>query len=107
MRNLGQMMKQAQEMQAKMEAAQARMGELEATGRAGGGMVDATVSGTGDLKRIKIDPKIVTPDDVEMLEDLIVAAFNDAKGKIDEMVREETAKAMGGLKLPPGLKLPF
>lgn len=107
MRNLGQMMKQAQEMQAKMEAMQNRLGELEVNGKSGAGMVEVTITAKGDLKKVKLDPKAVNPEDAEMLEDLIVAAFNDAKVKADEMVREETSKAMGGLKLPPGMKLPF
>jgi len=107
MRNIGQMMKQAQEMQAKMEAMQSRLGELEVNGRSGAGMVEVIITAKGDLKKVKLDPKAVNPEDAEMLEDLIVAAFNDAKVKADEMVREETARAMGGLKLPPGMKLPF
>ncbi len=107
MLNIGQMMKQAQAMQAKMADMQNRLGEIEITGQSGGGLVVATMNGKGDLKAIKIEPKAVDPHDVEMLEDLIVAACADAKAKIEALIAEETEKAMGGLKLPPGMKLPF
>lgn len=107
MKNLGQMMKQAQEMQAKMEAMQNKLGEIEATGQAGAGMISMVVNGKGELKKVRIDKSIVNPDDSDMLEDLIVAAFNDAKTKVERQVQEETSKMMGGLKLPAGLKLPF
>ncbi|HYD98198.1 MAG TPA: YbaB/EbfC family nucleoid-associated protein [Alphaproteobacteria bacterium] len=107
MKNLGGLMKQAQQMQAKMAEMQERMGDLTATGQSGGGMVAVTLNGKGEMKAVKIDPKAVDPSDVEMLEDLILAAANDAKGKVEAMVAEETQKLMGGLKLPPGMKLPF
>ena len=105
--NIGQMMKQVQDMQAKMTQMQARLGESEAVGQAGGGMVVATMSGKGELKKIKIDPKLADPAEIEMLEDLVVAACNDAKGKIEEQIARETEQMMGGLKLPPGVTLPF
>jgi nucleoid-associated protein EbfC len=107
MKNLGNMMKQAQEMQSKMADMQNRMASIETTGQAGAGMVSVTINGKGELKALKLDKSIVNPDDTEMLEDLIVAAFNDAKAKADRAVEEETSKLMGGLKLPPGFKLPF
>lgn len=107
MLNIGQMMKQVQSMQAKMADMQNRLGDIELTGQAGGDMVVATMTGKGDLKKIKIDPKAVDPSDLEMLEDLIVAAVNDAKAKTEALVAQETEKAMGGLKLPPGMKLPL
>lgn len=107
MKNLGNMMKQAQQMQARMQEMQAKLGEVEMTGQSGAGMVSITLNGKGDLKKVKIDPKAVDPEDVEVLEDLIVAAFNDAKNKVEAHMAEETAKLMGGLKLPPGMKLPF
>ncbi len=107
MLNIGQMMKQVQSMQAKMADMQTRLGETEITGQAAGGLVSATMNGKGDLKKIKIDPKAVDPSDIEMLEDLILAAMGDAKTKMDAMVAQETEKAMGGLKLPPGMKLPL
>lgn len=107
MKNLGNMMKQAQQMQARMQEMQAKLGDVEMTGQSGAGMVSITLNGKGDLKAVKIDPKAVDPEDVEVLEDLIVAAFNDAKNKVEAHMAEETAKLMGGLKLPPGMKLPF
>jgi len=107
MLNIGQMMKQVQDMQAKMTDMQGRMGEVELTGQAGGDLVVATMNGKGDLKKIKIDPKAVDTSDLEMLEDLIVAAMGDAKAKMEALVASETEKAMGGMKLPPGMKLPL
>lgn len=107
MKNLGNMMKQAQEMQAKMAEMQARLGDVEVSGQSGAGMVNVTVNGKGDMKKIKLDKSIVDPEDIEVLEDLIIAAFNDAKAKAEKHSAEETAKLMGGLKLPPGIKLPF
>ncbi|MGP1397194.1 MAG: YbaB/EbfC family nucleoid-associated protein [Inquilinaceae bacterium] len=107
MKNIGQMMKQAQQMQAKMSEMQDRLSDLEVTGQSGAGLVVATVSGKGDLRRLKIDPSLVDPQEVEVLEDLVVAAFNDAKSKVEARVAEETSKLMGGMQLPPGMKLPF
>lgn len=107
MLNMGKMMKQVSEMQNKMKTMQAELENLVMTGQAGNDMVVATMSGKGDLKSIKIDPKAVDADDLEMLEDLVVAAVRDAKAKIDAHVAGETEKAMGGLKLPPGMNLPF
>jgi DNA-binding YbaB/EbfC family protein len=107
MKNLGNMLKQAQQMQGKMQEMQERLGEIEVTGQSGAGMVRITVNGRGDLKRVHLSKDVVTPDDSEVLEDLIVAAFSDAKTKLDALVAEETQKLMGGLKLPPGMKLPF
>jgi DNA-binding YbaB/EbfC family protein len=105
MKNLGNMMKQAQQLQAKMGEMQAKLAEAEMEGQSGGGMVRVSVNGKGDLKKIKIDPKLMTPDDCEMLEDLIVAAFNDAKTKVEAHLQDEMSKLTGGLNLPPGLKL--
>ena len=107
MKNLGQMMKQAQQMQAKMAEMQAQLERVEMTGAAGGGMVQVTVGGKGDLKKLKIDKGLVDPNEVEVLEDLIVAAFNDAKARLEAHMAEEMAKVTGGLQLPPGMKLPF
>jgi DNA-binding YbaB/EbfC family protein len=107
MKNIGQMMKQAQQMQAKMAELQARLGEMEVGGQSGGGMVQATLSGKGELRRIKIDPSLAKADEVEVLEDLVVAAVNDARQRADAMVAEEMGKLTGGLQLPPGMKLPF
>ena len=107
MKNLGQMMKQAQAMQAKMQEIQAALERTEVTGAAGGGMVTVTVTGKGEMRRIKIDPKLADPNEVGMLEDLIVAAVNDARGKAEQLKEAEMAKLTGGLQLPPGFKLPF
>ena len=106
MKNIGQMMKQAQQMQAKMAEMQARLAELEVTGGAGAGLVEITLNGKGEMRRIKLQKAVVDPDEVEVLEDLILAAFNDAKGKVEAQMADETNKLMGGLKLPPGMKLP-
>lgn len=107
MKNLGAMMKQAQEMQTRMQEMQAQMEELEIEGGSGGGLISVTVTGKGEVRRLSIDPSLVVPEDKEVLEDLIVAAINDAKNKADEKMREETQKLMGGIQLPPGMKLPF
>ncbi|MFM2045195.1 MAG: hypothetical protein RLY86_3771 [Pseudomonadota bacterium] len=107
MKNLGNMMKQAQQMQAKMQEMQSKLGDAEMTGQSGAGMVSVTLNGKGELKALKIDKSVVDPEDVEVLEDLIVAAFNDAKNKVEQHMSDETAKLMGGLKLPPGFKMPF
>ncbi len=107
MTNLGTMMKQAQEMQSKMAAMQAELETVEIDGAAGGGMVSATLTGKGELRRLKIDPSLVDPHDIEVLEDLVIAAVNDAKAKVEAHVAEEMKKLTGGLQLPPGLDLPF
>ena len=107
MKNIGQMMKQAQAMQQRMVEMQAKIAEIEKDGQSGGGMVTATLNGKGEARRVKIDRTLADPNDIEMLEDLIVAAFNDAKKKIDDHVAGETEKMMGGMNLPPGMKLPF
>jgi DNA-binding YbaB/EbfC family protein len=107
MKNIGQMMKQAQQMQAKMAEMQARLDQVEMSGTAGGGLVHVTLTGKGDVRKIKIDKSLVVADEVEVLEDLILAAFNDAKQRVESHVAEEMAKLTGGLQLPPGMKLPF
>ncbi|MBI1778477.1 MAG: YbaB/EbfC family nucleoid-associated protein [Proteobacteria bacterium] len=107
MKNLGQMMKQAQQMQARMAEMQAKLDQVEVTGNAGGGMVEVTVTGKGEMRRIKIDPSLLVVSEAEVLEDLIVAAANDARTKVEAQLAEEMAKLTGGLKLPPGMKLPF
>ena len=107
MTNLGQMMKQAQEMQTKMAEMQEKLGEIEISGAAAGGMVEVTLNGKGELRRIKIDPSLVDPAEIEVMEDLIVAGVNDAKAKVEARIADEMAKLTGGLQLPPGMKLPF
>ena len=107
MKNLGQLMKQAQQMQQKMGEIQAQLEIVEMTGMSGGGMVQVTLNGKGDLKKIKIDKSVLDPSDSEVVEDLIVAAFNDAKQKVSAHAEAEMHKLTGGLNLPGGLKLPF
>ena len=107
MKNLGNMMKQAQQMQQRLAEMQESLGTIEVTGQSGAGMVTVTLNGKGEARRVKLDKSVVDPNEVEMLEDLIVAAFTDAKSKVESQVAEETQKLMGGLKLPPGMKLPF
>ena len=107
MKNLGQMMKQAQQMQAKMAALQEQLAAAEMTGVAGGGMVQVTMNGKGELRAVRIDPALADPQDIEVLEDLIVAAAQDAKVKVEAYVAEEMQKLTGGLSLPPGMSLPF
>lgn len=107
MKNLGQMMKQAQKLQEKMGELQAQLASAEMTGASGGGMVQVTVTGKGDVRRIKIDPSLADPAEVEVLEDLIVAACNDAKTKAEAYMQERMGELTGGLKLPPGMSLPF
>jgi hypothetical protein len=107
MKNIGQMLKQAQEMQGRMNELQERLAELEVGGNSGAGLVQVTVTGKGEAKRVKIDKSLLLPDEVEVLEDLVLAAFNDAKSRLDAQVAEEMQKLTGGLTLPPGFKLPF
>ena len=107
MKNLSNMMKQAQQMQAKMAEMQERMADIEVTGQAGAGLVSVTLNGKKEMRAVKIAPSLVDPEEIEVMEDLIIAAFNDAVGKADDAVQEETQKMMSGLKLPPGMKLPF
>jgi DNA-binding YbaB/EbfC family protein len=107
MKNIAGLMKQATQMQAKMAEMQARIEAMTAEGQSGAGMVVVTLSGKGDLRGVKIDPKLADPAEMEMLQDLLVAAHADAKRKIDTVMADEMAQATGGLQLPPGMKLPF
>jgi len=107
MKNLGNMLKQAQELQTKMADMQAKLQETEITGSAGGGLVSVTMNGKNEVRRIKIDPSLADPNETEILEDLLVAAFSDARAKIEAHVQERMGELTGGLNLPPGLKLPF
>jgi DNA-binding YbaB/EbfC family protein len=106
MKNLGNMLKQAQEVQTRMAEMQERLSAMEVSGQSAAGMVKATLSGKGEVRKVKIDPSLVVPDDVEVLEDLIVAAINDARTRVEAAMAEEMQKVTGGLSLPPGLKLP-
>jgi DNA-binding YbaB/EbfC family protein len=103
---LGNLMKQAQAMQATMQKAQQELAAMEVTGEAGGGMVKVTLNGRHEARRVQIDPA-VPGDDREMLEDLIAAAINDAARRIETATQEKMSSLMGGMNLPPGFKLPF
>jgi nucleoid-associated protein EbfC len=107
MKNLGNMMKQAQQMQQRMQEMQAQLDLVEMQGASGGGMVKVSVNGKGELKHITLDKQLMDPAETEVVEDLIIAAFADAKAKVEAHVSQEMSKVTGGLKLPPGLKLPF
>jgi len=107
MKNLSGLMKQASQMQAKMQEMQARVEAMVIQGESGAGMVRVSLTGAGVLKNVAIDPKLADPAEMEMLQDLIVAAHGDAKRKLDSAMQAEMAQATGGLELPPGLKLPF
>jgi DNA-binding YbaB/EbfC family protein len=107
MKNLGKMMKQAQEMQSKMTAMQAELEKSEHSGTSGGGLVSVTLNGKFEMRNLKIDPSIFNSDGSEIVQDLIVAAFNDAKRKVDEFNKTEMAKLTGGIDLPEGMNLPF
>jgi len=107
MKNLSGLMKQAQQMQAKMAEMQSKLEGMEIEGEAGAGLVKVTLNGKGDLRGIKLDPKVIDPADAEMLEDLIVAAHASARQKLEAATAAEMQKVTGGLQLPPGMKLPF
>ena len=107
MKNLGQMMKQAQDMQNKMTEMQDKLSDLKITGSAGAGMVEYTLNGKNEALSIKIDPSLLSLEHNEMLEDLIIAAINDARSKVEIKVQEKMSELTGGLQLPPGFKLPF
>jgi DNA-binding YbaB/EbfC family protein len=105
MKNFAQMMKQAQELQGRMAEMQAEMTRVECEGRSGGGLVTVVLNGKGDMVRLKLDPSLLKPKEAEILEDLIVAAHNDAKAKTEILMQEKMKSLTGGLPLPPGLKL--
>ena len=105
--NIGNMMKQAQQLQKKMAEAQETLGSIEVEGISGGGLVKVTATAKGEIKRIILDDSIMKPDEKEITEDLIVAAINDAKQKGEAAAQEKMKDITGGLPLPPGMKLPF
>ena len=106
MKGLSQLMRQAQEMQANMQKMQEELAATEVEGVAGGGMVKVVVTCKHEVRRVTIEPALLT-DDKEMLEDLVAAAFNDASRKVEQTVQQKMSSVTGGLALPPGLKLPF
>jgi DNA-binding YbaB/EbfC family protein len=107
MKDLMGLMGKAKEMQAKFEAMQQEVALIEATGQAGGGMVSVTLSGKMEMKALKIDPSLFKEDEAEILEDLILAAHNDAKAKVEAVLQQKTREMTAGLPIPPGMKLPF
>ena len=107
MKDLLGLMGKAKEMQAKFQAMQDEIANIEASGQAGGGLVTVTLSGKFEMKSLKIDPSLFKEDDVEVLEDLIVAAHADAKQKAEAEMQARMAEMTSGLPLPPGMKLPF
>ena len=106
MANMNQFVKQAQAMQANLQKAQAEIANLEVTGESGGGMLKVTMTGRHEVKRVQIDPS-VSAEDREMLEDLIAAAINDAVHRVESATQAKMSSVMGGMSLPPGMKLPF
>ncbi|MBX3578288.1 MAG: YbaB/EbfC family nucleoid-associated protein [Rhizobiaceae bacterium] len=107
MKDLLGLMGKAREMQAKFQAMQEEVASLEATGQSGGGLVQVTLTGKFEMKSLKIDPSLVKPDEAEIVEDLVLAAHNDAKTKIEQILQEKTREMTAGLPIPPGMKLPF
>jgi DNA-binding YbaB/EbfC family protein len=105
MKDIMGMMKQVGQMQARMQQVQQELEALEVDGQAGGGLVLVTLSGKADLRRVRIDPSLLKPDEGEILEDLIVAAMADAKSKVEQTLQQKMQEVTGGLPLPPGLKL--
>jgi DNA-binding YbaB/EbfC family protein len=101
------MMKQARELQSKVEQLQQEAASLEVEGKSGGGLVTAVMTGKSELKRVAIDPSLLKPEEAEILEDLVVAAVNDARTKAETKLSEKMRELTGGLQLPPGMKLPF
>ena len=103
MKNIGDLVKQAQRMKAEMEKIQEEAAAKRVEGTAGGGMVTVVCNGRGDMVEVKIDREVADPDDLEMLQDLVVAAANDALRKARELLAQEMGRVTGGLGLPPGL----
>jgi nucleoid-associated protein EbfC len=103
---LGNLMRQAQQMQENMQKAQAELAEIEVAGESGAGMVKVTMNGRHEVKKVLIEPKLLG-EDKDMLEDLLAAAMNDAVRKIAARTQEKYSGLMSGMNLPPGMKLPF
>ena len=101
------MMKQAKELQEKMQALQDEVAAMEVEGTAGGGLVSVVMTGKSEMKRLQIDPSLLKPEEAEIVEDLIVAAVNDARAKAEAVLADKMREMTGGLQLPPGMNLPF
>ncbi|WP_038034934.1 YbaB/EbfC family nucleoid-associated protein [Thermopetrobacter sp. TC1] len=107
MKDLGSLMRQVQEMQERMQRMQQELAEAEVEGTAGGGLVSVRLNGKGEMRGVRIDESLLKPEECEILEDLIVAAHNDAKAKMEALIAEKMKEATGDLPLPPGMNLPF
>lgn len=107
MKNIAGLMKRAAEMQSRVQELQGRLEALTMEGQVGAGMVSVTLNGKGEMKAVRIDPKLLDPAEAELLGDLIVAAHADARRRLEATMSEEMRKLTGGLTLPPGFKLPF
>ncbi len=105
MKDMMKMLAKAQEIQGRVQQMQEQLANLEIEGQSGGGLVKVTLNGKMEARSVKIDPSLIKPDDAEMLEDLILAAFQDAKGRVETAMQEKMKEVTGGLPLPPGLKL--
>jgi DNA-binding YbaB/EbfC family protein len=106
MKDLGKMMKQVQEMQSKMADMQARLDDMTVTGQAGAGMVKVILNGKNLMQSIELDDSLMKPEEKEILEDLLMAAYNEARAKVDQLVAEQMKEVTGGMPLPPGLNIP-
>ncbi len=107
MQDIGNLLKQAQLMQEKFTKMQEEMAQTTVEGTSGGGLVSVVLNGQNNVESLKIDPSLIVQDEAEVLEDLVVAAFNDAKSKLETKMEEDMAKMTGGMPLPPGFKMPF
>lgn len=107
MKDIMDMMKAASEMKGKMESLQAQLADMVVEGRSGGGLVTVSLNGKGEMKGLDIDPSLLNPEEVEVLEDLILAAHNEAKAKAEREMQAKMAEVTSGLPIPPGFKLPF
>lgn len=105
MKDIMGLMGKVKEMQERMQQMQAELAELECEGQSGGGLVKISLNGKGEIRRVTIDPDLVKPEEKEILEDLIVAAGQDAKAKVDALAQEKLSQVTGGLPIPPGMKL--
>ncbi|MHA1539175.1 MAG: YbaB/EbfC family nucleoid-associated protein [Alphaproteobacteria bacterium] len=106
MQNINELLQQAQKMQEKIQDLQEKLAETEVVGQSGAGFVSITLNGKNEAKKIAIDPSLIKADEVEVLEDLLLAAFNDAKEKLESHMTDEMSN-MSGMPFPPGMKLPF
>jgi nucleoid-associated protein EbfC len=105
MKDLMKMMKQVQDIQGRMQQMQDELAAVQIEGQSGGGLVRVTLNGKMEARAVKLDPSLIKPEDTEMLEDLILAAFQDAKGKVEAALQAKMQEVTGGLPMPPGLKL--